>query len=257
MSASVFHRRPDVIGHRGLGRGTVEGHLENTVGSLLAAVAAGVDWVELDVSRSADGTLVVHHNPATRDGGFLVERTAAQLSAEGIPTFAQVLDALPPEVGINVDLKPVLEDALDPADATTVGMLAPVLRHELRRRKLLVTSFDIAALDWLRAEIPGLVCGLLTWLNFPLRIALPMAARFGMPVIGVHFRSFGPNDVEPGPVHRDVERNVAVAHDARLEVLAWCPGPQKARALVAAGVDALTVNDVPRMLPAVRGFAAP
>ena len=57
----LFVGRPAVLGHRGLGKGTVEGLDENTVPSLLAAVALGVDWVELDVARSADGVLVVHH----------------------------------------------------------------------------------------------------------------------------------------------------------------------------------------------------
>jgi hypothetical protein len=37
-------------------------------------------------------------------------------------------------------------------------------------------------------------------------------------------------------------------------VLAWCPGESEIGALVGAGVDAVTVNDVPRMLPLVRAL---
>jgi glycerophosphoryl diester phosphodiesterase len=195
---------------------------------------------------------VVHHNPATADGRFLVDRTAAELASAGIATLDEVLEALPAEVPIDFDLKPVLEDATGPVDATTAGLLLPVLRHELTLRRLLLTSFDVAALGWLRDELPGLPCGLLTWLDFPLRIGVPMAARFGAAVVGLHYRSFAANPVEPGPVHRDLATNLAVAHDAGLEVLAWCPGESEVGALVAAGVDAVTVNDVPRMLPLVR-----
>lgn len=255
-SATVFARRPDVLGHRGLGRGVVDGSVENSVESLVAAAAAGVDWVELDVSRCADDVLVVHHNPSTGDGRFLVERTAAELAGDGVATLDEVLAALPPDQPVDLDLKPVLEDALAAADAGTVGLLAPVLRREARRRRLLVTSFDSAALGWLRDGQPDLVCGLLTWLDFPLRIAVPMAARLAMPVLGVHHRSLGPNDREPGPVHRDLATNVAIAHEAGLEVLAWCPGADDAEGLVGAGVDALVVNDVPRLLPLVRALGA-
>lgn len=255
--AAVFGARPDIVGHRGLGRGVVEGHLENTVASLEAAVAAGVDWVELDVSRTHDDVLVVHHNPATADGRFLIDRPAAELTALGIATLEEVLEALPVDVALDLDLKPVLEDATGRADATTAGLLLPMLRREIDRRRLLLTTFDVTALGWLRDEVPGLPCGLLTWLDFPLRIAVPMAARFGAAVVGLHYRSFAANPVEPGPVHRDLATNVGMAHEAGVEVLAWCPGEQEVGALVAAGVDAVTVNDVPRMLPFVRGLRDP
>lgn len=246
----VFRGRPEVVGHRGLGKGTVDGRTENTLGSLLAAVEAGVDWVELDVSRSSDDVLVLHHNPSDDAGGFLVDATAAELGARGLVTLADALDVLPVDVGLDIDVKPVLEDAVGEPD--TVSLLLPVLRRELGRRRLLVTSFDASALIRLRAELPDLATGLLTWLDFPLRIAVPMAARLGVDVIGLHHRSFAANEVEPGPVHRDPAHNVAVAHEAGLEVLAWCPGRDEVAALLDAGVDAVALNDVPRMLPYVR-----
>src|SRR4051812_17296238 len=181
---SLFAGRPDIVGHRGLGKGMVDGHVENTLGSLLAAVALGVDWVELDVSRTGDDLLVVHHNPATSDGRFLVDHSAAELASDGIARLDEALGALPADTAIDFDLKPVLEDATSSPVTSTVGLLLPVLRRELTRRRLFVTSFDVAALGWLRDELPGLPCGLLTWLDFPLRIAVPMAARFGASVVG-------------------------------------------------------------------------
>jgi glycerophosphoryl diester phosphodiesterase len=251
----VFTRRPSVVGHRGLGGGEVEGRVENTLESLLGAVDAGVDWVELDVTRSGDDVLVVRHNPSTADGRFLVDSTTTELAAAGVPTLEDVLDALPTGVAVDLDLKSILEDATRDLAAGTVGLLAHVLRHECRRRPLLVTSFDAAALLRLREEVPGPGYGLLTWLDFPLRIAVPMAAHLGMSVVGLHHRSFGANPVEPGPVHLPAPDSVAVAHEAGLEVLAWCPGPEDVAVLLAAGVDAVCVNDVPRMLPLVRSLA--
>jgi glycerophosphoryl diester phosphodiesterase len=57
----VFAGRPTVLGHRGLGRGTVDGHAENSLESILAAAHSGLRWVELDARRTADDELVVGH----------------------------------------------------------------------------------------------------------------------------------------------------------------------------------------------------
>lgn len=235
----------------------MDGHLENSLSSLLAAVALGVDWVELDVTRTADGVLVVHHDPASDDGDFLVQRTADELAPHTYPTLAEVLDALPVEVAVDLDLKTVLEDAPGGWGSGTVALVAPVLAAEVSRRRLLTTSFDVAALLWLREQVPGLALGLITWVDFPLRMAVTAAAHLDLDVICLHHRSFGPNPVEQGPVHRPPAVSIDVAHEAGLEVLAWCPGAEAVGPLVEAGVDAVCVNDVPTMLPLVRAAGAP
>ena len=252
----VFRTPPGILGHRGLGRGTVDGLVENTLPSLLAAVALGVEWVELDVTRSADDVLVVHHNPATERGDFLVDQTAEELAVQGVPGLAEVLDALPVEVSVDLDLKTILEDAPGGWGSGTVALLAPVLAAEVRRRQVLTTSFDVAALLWLRDQVPGAALGLISWIDYPLRMAVTAAAHLGLDVVALHHASFGPNRVEAGPVHRSPARSVEVAHDAGLEVLAWCPGAEEVGPLVAACVDALCVNDLPTMLPLVRAAAA-
>jgi glycerophosphoryl diester phosphodiesterase len=63
--------------------------------------------------------------------------------------------------------------------------------------------------------------GLITWLNFP--------SRHG------------------------VERVIAIAHQAGLEVLAWVPDPAEAVRLARAGADAFCVDDVPGVLAALAG----
>ena len=254
--SSVFSTRPSVVGHRGLGKGVVDGHAENSLGSLLAAVALGVDWVELDVTRTADDVLVVHHDPATADTDFLVERTAAELAPHGFVPVADIFDALPPAVCVDIDLKTVLEDAPGGWGSGTVALLAPLLSTEVRRRRLLTTSFDVGALLWLREQVPDLPLGLISWVDFPLRMAVTAAAHLDLDVVCLHHGSFGTNRVEYGPVHRVPARSVEVAHESGLEVLSWCPSLEAVGPLVEAGVDAVCVNDVPTMLPAVRAAAA-
>ena len=55
----VTSERPLVIGHRGFSQFAPE----NTLASFSLALAAGVDLVELDYRQSADGQLVVIHDP--------------------------------------------------------------------------------------------------------------------------------------------------------------------------------------------------
>src|SRR3954463_10768298 len=59
-----MHRSPLRIAHRGMPRREPE----NTLPSFAAALAAGAQGIELDVHATADGVLVVHHDPVTRDG---------------------------------------------------------------------------------------------------------------------------------------------------------------------------------------------
>ncbi|MQA87163.1 MAG: glycerophosphodiester phosphodiesterase [Streptosporangiales bacterium] len=247
----VFEPRPAIIGHRGLGGGTRLGLLENTLDSFVAAAEHGLVWVELDVRRSSDDGLVVHHNPTTDDSAFVIEQTTKDLAADGMSLLDKVLDALPAEVAVNIDVKTELEDAVTPPRRRTGALLVPVLRRELRRRRLFVSSFDPALLLYLRDEVPAVPLGLLTWVDFPLRQAVPAAAHLGMQVVGLHVGSFGPNRVEPGPVHRPAEYAVGIAHEAGLEVAAWCPSAETCTNLVQAGVDAMIVNDVPGVLAAL------
>ncbi len=246
----IFSPKPVVIGHRGFGRGTVEGHAENTVASYVAAVGAGLKWVEVDVARTSDDDLVTIHNPATPDGVFVVDQTADDIAQKGVPRLSEVFDALPPGIGVNIDVKSTLEDAVVADDRTTYGLVAPVLRAELERRPIFVSSFDAAALLYLQraASVP---VGLIAWVRYPLRMAVSTAAQLDLDAVCLHWESFGPNEIEPGPVHPPPERSISVAHEAGLEVMCWCPAAEEAVRLVDAGVDAIVVNDVPGVLAAL------
>jgi len=251
----VFGGRPTVLGHRGLGRDTVDGHQENSLGSILAAAQSGLRWVELDVRRTADDALVVGHYPTVGDAEFVADLSLERARELGAVTLAEVLDALPDETGVNLDLKTSLEDALRPRRSTTAGLLGPVVEKESLRRPLLVSSFDPAALLVLHEVAPEVPRALLTWIGFPLRKAIPAAAHLGVDGVAAHWSSFGPNPMDHSPTFRSAEHAVRVAHEAGLEVVAWCPDARVATDLVAAGVDAVVVDDVPTTLAALRGVA--
>ncbi|HET9141977.1 glycerophosphodiester phosphodiesterase [Actinophytocola sp.] len=245
----VFGPRPVLLGHRGCGRGTVNGYLENTLESFLAAVDMGIDWVEVDVRRTSDDRLVVAHNPANTDGVFYADITATEAEALDLDTL---LSALPSMVGVDFDVKTSMEDATRSRARSTMGQLAAVARRESSRRPLLISSFDPGALDIARELAPGVPRALLTWLDFPIGQAVAAAGHLDVQVLAPHWGSLRPNGVESRELHRPLEYVVSTVHASGREFLAWCPGLDFARQLLAAGVDALCVNNVPKFLPALR-----
>jgi glycerophosphoryl diester phosphodiesterase len=249
MSANgIFGSSAVLLGHRGCGKGVVEGHRENTLDSFLAAISRGLDWIEVDVRRTLDDVLIVTHNPARDDGAFWADLTGEQADASGVLRLDTLLEAVGPDVGVDFDVKSALEDAPRDRALTTMGLLAPVVRREARRRPVLVTSFDAAALQISREAIPGVPRGLLTWVEFPVGHAVAFAAHLDVDVLALHGGSLKPNRVEPEHLQRPLERVVETVHATGMELLAWCPGTRFARELIAAGTDALCVNNVPKIL---------
>ena len=249
--APLFAGPPVLCGHRGMGAGTVLGHPENTLASFLAAARLGLPWIEVDVRVTADDVLVCRHDPVVGDGRFVIDLTAAETDGLGLLRFSDLLGGLPPELGIDVELKSSLEDALRPRDRTTAALAARALAAAGGDRPVLVTSFDAAALVIVR-EQADLPTGLLTWMRFPLRKAIPAAAHLGAAAVLPHFSSFG---VGPAParIERPAAAYVDAAHAAGLEVATWAPTPDEAAPLVEAGVDCLIVDHADETTWAPRG----
>jgi glycerophosphoryl diester phosphodiesterase len=220
---SVFGDSPVLCGHRGSGAG----HGENTLPSFRAAVAAGLPWVEVDARLSADGVLVARHDPELEDGRPVAEVDAA---GSGLMRVDELLAELPDAIALNVDVKSALEDALRPRGETTAARVADLVADA--GRPVLVTSFDPAALLIARERARDVPLGLLTWTRFPLREAVAAAAHLGVEVVTANVESFGD----------DAGRAVAVAHEAGLEVGAWCPLADERERLLELGVDCLVID---------------
>ena len=138
-----------IVGHRGAA-GLAP---ENTLASFRRAAALGVDAVELDV-HLVEGELVVIHDDAvdrtTNGRGKLADFTLADLrqldvGGERIPLLQEVLEALPAEVGVNVELK-------------GKGTGAALGRRFPAKRDILTSSFDLNELAAFRAEQPDARC---------------------------------------------------------------------------------------------------
>src|SRR2546425_11850141 len=134
--ARVFVDTPVLCGHRGSGRGVVDGHRENTLESHRAAVRAGLRWVEVDARLTADGVLVARHDPVGDDGRFIAGLTAAETDELGLMRVADLLEDLSPDVGVNVEIKSALEDALRPRERTTAASVSNLVVGESERRQI-------------------------------------------------------------------------------------------------------------------------
>src|ERR1700690_122982 len=94
---------PLVIAHRGASRDAPG----NTPAAFEAAIALGADAVELDVRRTADGVLVVHHN-ASRRGvpvALLTHAALVRRSRHEPPTLDTVLDLCEGRIALYVEIK--------------------------------------------------------------------------------------------------------------------------------------------------------
>jgi glycerophosphoryl diester phosphodiesterase len=241
----LFADPPVLCGHRGSGRGVSGGYRENTVESCLAAVAWGLRWLEIDCRLNRDGVLVARHDPRVEDGRFVADLSTQETDALGLVRLEDMLDALPTEVGIDLEVKTALEDALRPREATTAAAASDLAARAHRSgRPMVLTSFDASVLAISRERHPDLPVGLLTWTRFPLRKSIPAAVHLGAQVVAPQFASFPLPGTPAERMERDLAHAIDVAHRAGLEVVAWCPGPPEEALLAAAGVDCIIVDDV-------------
>lgn len=169
---------PWVIAHRGFA-GT---NPENTTAAMRRATADETvdrpDAVEIDVMPSADGEVVVFHDfslaRVTDAPPALLERAVWEVpyehlgrldvlgTGEGVPTLSTILEAVPPDVAVNVELKTPGTDDLYPGRKLTGQALAaaterwrPFVDRVLAAaaghpHDLLVSSFCEAALAAVR-----------------------------------------------------------------------------------------------------------
>lgn len=109
----------------------------------------GADMVELDVRRSADGLLVVHHDAHLPDGRAVAMTTADEMP-RSIPTLDAALDAC---AGMAVDVE-IKNDEGEPGFDATRRLSDDVVALVLDRGdtdRVFVSSFDLASLERVRA----------------------------------------------------------------------------------------------------------
>jgi glycerophosphoryl diester phosphodiesterase len=147
-----------VIAHRGAPRVA----RENTVESFAAAIATGAGAIELDVRRTADDFLVVHHDALLDDGRPVVSCRRDDLPAH-IPALTDALDACRGVV-VDVEIKNLPGEPDFDAGERVAGAVVELLGERPEPADTwLISSFRRETIDRCRTVDPRLATG---WLTF-------------------------------------------------------------------------------------------
>jgi glycerophosphoryl diester phosphodiesterase len=189
----------------------------------------GADAVELDVRRTADGVLVVHHDSRLADGREIISVEHRDLP-DHVPTLEAALDACG-AMWVNVEIK---NDPNEPDFDATDGIAARVAEALDARNvpaKFLVSSFRRETIDAFRVLSPEIATAFLT--------ADPNADDLRLLDALV---SSGHRALHPwfGLV---TERLVTACHQRGIEVNVWtCDDPTTMAKLAEWGVDGICTN---------------
>ncbi|MBI3792062.1 MAG: glycerophosphodiester phosphodiesterase [Gemmatimonadetes bacterium] len=226
--------KPERIAHRGAPREL----RENTLPSFLRALDRGADAIELDVHATADGVVVVHHDPrlkpdtarplyagqAIRELPWAVLQRVLYRDGHGLPTLAEVLEAVGSRGTVYVEVKqPGIE-----------AEVIEVLRASKTRTA--VHAFDHRVVRRVHELAPEIPTGALVdaYLLDPVH-----ALR------GARARDFWPS------VEFTDAALIDAIHAAGGRVIAWTANdPAAIAALTAAGIDGLCTDDVRLLDPA-------
>lgn len=211
-----------VIAHRGASKAEAE----NTPAAFRRAAEMGADAVELDVRRTSDGVLVVHHNPHLADGRLIAATAHADLPPS-VPTLGAALDACA-GMWVNVEIKnDDQEPDFDPSDRIADETIAHLLARDEDHRWV-ISCFRVETVDRCRQLAPQIRTA---WLcTFPPDGAAgDMAAR-------------GHVALHPwvGAVTQEL---IDACHEQGVQVNTWTiDDPARMQELVGWGIDGLCTN---------------
>lgn len=221
---------------------------ENSLLAFRNALALGVDFLETDVHLTADGEVVVLHDPTlertTTGAGPLAERSLADLAplrlraadgtptSEPVPTLAQLLDVLVP-----ARARLLLEIKVDALRCQYTGIEEKVLALVRARglaRRVLIMAFQPDTLRRVRAldaEIPTV-----------LLISKARMERDGPAAVIQEARDVRASHL--GIDHRALDNaTVAAARAAKLPLAAWTVNTEPdLRRMLDLGVDILITD---------------
>ena len=215
-----------ILGHRGASAEFPE----NTLEAFARALELGGDGVELDVRRTADGALAVHHDAALPDGRLIVGLGEFDLPLY-VPTLRAALEACGDAL-VNIEIKNVPIDPDYDAEERVAAAVVALVQSLNAADHVVVSSFGLAAVDAVRAADPSIPTGWLTVSAYDQVRPIATVAEHGHGAIHPHYSTV-------------TEELIAAARAAGIAVNTWTvDDPVEMRHLADLGVDALITNDV-------------
>jgi glycerophosphoryl diester phosphodiesterase len=232
-----------VLGHRGASRDAVE----NTLDAFIEARAQGADGVELDVHRTADGALVVHHDAAVDGFGILAEHDLALIRAAlpHIPTLDEVFDVSEGQL-VNVEVKNSPGDADFDRDERCAAGVVDLIGARRLHHSVIVSSFHLPTIDRVRELDSTIPTGYLVVVDPTPLAALEIAHEHGHQALHPHYLAFGEQFSPEETVVRAAELGIALN--------TWTVNdPAVIVRLASLGVDSI-ITDTPRLARQALGF---
>ncbi len=207
---------------------------ENTLVAFARARRLGADGVELDVRRTADGGLAIHHDPVIEGGGAIHELRTDELPPD-VPLLEAALDECR-GMTVNVEVKNLPgEPGFDPGERCVKAVGEQIARSRLPE-SVVVSSFSPGSLEVLHEAHPEIPTGLLLSRSFGAEGMVTAASRLGCVSLHPHVDLVDPELVEE-------------AHLAGLTVVVWTVNDRSLLEAVARdGVDAVITDEVPLAL---------
>ncbi len=203
---------------------------ENTLEAFAGALELGADGVELDVRRTADGRLVVHHD-AEIEGVGAIHTLARRNLPEWVPGLDEALETCSGAT-VNIEIKNApIEPGFDPTETVAAEVVA-LVRAGRGPAQVIVSSFWPATLTAVRTAGPEVATGLLVHPSLDAVEAAGKAKTMGC--VALH------------PFHSQVDAGlVDRVHDMAMGVLTWTVNePHEVAAVVGAGVDGVISDRV-------------
>ncbi len=215
-------RNVQILAHRGASKA----ERENTVEAFRRARTMRADGIELDVRRTGDEVLVVHHDARLGDGRLIADTHAADLP-EHVPTLAAALDACE-GMWVNLEVKnDPSEPGFDPTDRLADETMA-LLDRRGEPDRWLISSFRMETVDRCRHVAPMVRTAWLTSV-VPDDFAEVLVGR-GHVALHPWVRLLTADIIER-------------SHAAGLVVNTWtCDDPDRMRELISWGIDGICTN---------------
>ena len=148
------HNRPLIFAHRGASK---YAH-ENTFEAFDKAVEMRCDGIELDIRKTKDNVIIVHHDPSLKHPRRTIKKMTYkeiqkrnEISEYSIPTFDETCKHLAGKIALDVELKETGYEQL---------VVETALRY-FDREYLLFTSFKKKSLNAIKELDESLLCGYL------------------------------------------------------------------------------------------------
>lgn len=209
---------------------------DNTFEAFDFAVDGRADGIELDVRRTADGVLVITHDPQVGSLPPVADMTFADMrqQAPAVPTLAETLEHIDRSVYLNVEIKNASHEPGFDASRTITDETIAMIEAMDTLDRILVSSFDPGVVERARIVAPGCLTGLLIASGLTIADGLSIARSLDADAIHPPMTSLAGNE----------QRSVAEVHDAGLAMVVWNVNTlDDVRAVAEAGVDVIITDD--------------